>query len=171
MLSLRRLQAMVLFVLAVLLIGTVGAYANHDLKTNSGWWEDNDGEQVFWKVTTGEHSWNSYNTHSWHRVFIQNHTEHNLTVEFDWIHEVTKVATNEIKKDNSHGVFSVASGTFPVSEAREGWLGPDVSGWLLPGMYELQSQTKVEFTNDANPSEAMQKRSVTKTTVFTVPEN
>ena len=69
MLSLRPMQAMVLFVLAVLLICTVGSYANHDINTNSGWWPHLDNQQVFWKVTTGEHSWNSSSTYSWHRVF------------------------------------------------------------------------------------------------------
>jgi hypothetical protein len=165
MLSLRPVQAMVLFVLVVLLICTVGSYANHhDIETNSDWWEAVDGEEVFWKVTTGRHSWDGCNTHSWHRVFIQNHSEHDLTVEYKYIHKVTNQA-NDTRGDDLDGDFSVAGGTVPVSGSREGWLMPEVSGWLEKGQtYKLQSQTKVKFTNDEG--EKMEFRSTTMTTSF-----
>ena len=89
MLSIRRLQVMAFTVLAVLLICTVGTYADDRLESRSGRWMSN---KVFWKVTTGHHSWNSYNTHSWHRVYVSNEsTIYNLTVDFEWDHKVVYV--------------------------------------------------------------------------------
>ena len=166
MLSLRPVQVMVLFVLAVLLICPVGSYANHDIDTNSGWWPSIDDKQVFWKVTTGEHDWNSSSTYSWHRVFIQNHSDLGLAVEFRWNHKVKNVGTNDTKTDNSSGGFSVAAGEDPVSGSREGWLGPDFSGWLVEGdTYEIESKTRVSFEND--DGEEMLEKRVIWTTTFT----
>ena len=87
-------------------------------------------------------------------------------MEFKYIHKVTNQANNT-RGDKFDGDFSVRGGTVPVSGSREGWLMPEVSGWLEEGKtYELQSQTKVKFTNDEG--EKMGFRTVTMTTEFTV---
>ena len=168
MLRLRPMQAMVLTVLAVLLTCAVGTYADDRIESRSGRWMN---KKVFWKVTTGHHSWNSYNTHSWHRVFVSNEsTIYNLTVEFWWDHEVVYVDTDDDPEtDASSGSFSVSAktGANPESGYREGWLGPDVS--LDEGRYKLISKTKVKITNDREPHpQTMLPRTVTKTTDFEI---
>ena len=168
MLGKRRLQVMAFAVLAVLLICTVGTYADDRLESRSGRWMSN---KVFWKVTTGHHSWNSYNTHSWHRVFVTNDsTLYNLTVDFEWDHKVVYVdEDHDPETDASSGSFSVSAktGVNPESGSRSGWLGPDVS--LDEGMYQLISKTKVKITNDRDPHpQTMLPRTVTKTTDFEI---
>ena len=166
MLSLRPMQAMVLTVMAVLLICTVGTYADDRLKSRSGDWMN---KKVFWKVTTGHHSWNSYNTHSWHRVFVTNKsTIYNLTVDFEWDHKVVYV-DEDPETDASSGSFSVSAktGVNPESGSRKGWLGPDVS--LDEGRYKLISKTTVTIVNDREPHpQTMLPRTVTKTTDFEI---
>ncbi len=173
MLSIRRLQVMVFTVLAVLLTCTVGTYADDRFNTRDGRWMN---KKVFWKISTGHHSWNSYNTHSWHRVFVRNDsTIYNLTVEFWWEHKVVYVDTEndpepEPETDASSGSFSVSAktGVNPESGSREGWLGPDVS--LGEGMYQLISKTKVKITNDREPHpQTMPTKTVTKETDFMMP--
>ena len=168
MLSLRTVQAMVLFILAVLLIVAVGSYAN--TSTNYNWWPSIDNKKVYWKVTTGHHSLDGCNSHSWHRVFVQNHsTEDSLTVTYRYLHEI-KDEANDSQDDEFEGSFSLAAMDAqlknPVSGSREGWLWPDVSGWLETGDYELQSQTKVKFTT--SNGQEMGFKTVTRITNFTV---
>ena len=173
MLSLRPVQAMVLFVLAVLLICAVGSYADDRIETDDGRWMNN---KVYWDIATGHHSWNSYNTHSWHRVFVRNDsTERNLTVTFWWEHDVIKIGANTdaTREDNSSGSFSVPKRSGVQEEGREriGWLGPNVSGWLVAGNYKLISRTKVQIKNDKKPRpQTSETEMVTKTTRFTISE-
>ena len=160
--------AMVFTALAALLICTVGAYADDRFNTNDGWWMN---RKVYWKISTGYHSWNNYNTHSWHRVFVRNEsTVYNLTVEYWWTHKVVNAETNAtIAEDQTDGVFSVSarSGPNPEGDSREGWLGPDVS--LDRGKYKIVSKTKVKITNDNKPRpQTMTTKSVTKTTDFRI---
>lgn len=168
MLRLRPMQAMVLTILAILLICTVGTYADDRLKSISDHWMN---DKVFWKVTTGHHSWNSYNTHSWHRVFVKNDsTIYNLTVDFEWEHEVVYADEDrDPETDATSGSFSVSTkkGVNPASGSRKGWLGPDVS--LGAGRYKLISRTKVNITNDKKPRpQTMGEKTVTKTTPFEI---
>ena len=169
MLSLRPVQVMVLFVLAVLLICPVGSYAN--TSTNYSWWPSIDNKKVYWKVTTGHHSWDGCNTHSWHRAFVQNHSiEDSLTVTYRYFHKVTDEA-NHSRDDEFEGSFSLAAMDAelknPVSDSRSGWLWPDVSGWLIEGdTYEILSQTKVKFTT--SNGQEMGFKSKTRITDFIV---
>ena len=168
MLSLRPMQAMVLFVLAVLLICPVGSYAN--TTTNYNWWPSIDDKKVFWKVTTGHHSLDDCNSHSWHRVFVQNHSiEDSLTVTYRYFHEIKNEA-NQTLDDEFEGTFWLdkmdAELKNPRSGSREGWLWPDVNGWLELGDYVLKSQTKVKFT--ASGGGGMEFKSTTRETDFTV---
>ena len=172
MLSLRPIQAMVLFVLAVLLICTVGSYAEDDrIEAEEGRWMN---DKVYWDIATGKHSWNSYNTHSWHRVFVRNDsTIYNLTVTFSWEHKVIKIGANTdaTREDNSDGSFSVPARSGVQEEGRErsGWLGPNVSGWLRTGSYKLISRTEVQIKNDKKPRPATSDtEKVTKTTRFEI---
>ena len=130
-------------------------------------------DKVFWKVTTGPHSWNSDNTYSWHRVFVRNDsTIYNLTVEFWWEHEVVYVdEDHDSETDASSGSFSVSAktGVNPESGSRSGWLSPDV--FLDEGRYKLISRTKVKITNDREPRpQTMPTKTVTKTTDFEILE-
>ena len=171
MLRLRPMQAMVLTILAALLICTVGTYAEDDrFESKKGDWMN---KKVRWVISTGHHSWNSYNTHSWHRVFVRNDsTIYNLTVEFWWEHEVVYVdEDHDPETDATSGSFSVSTkkGVNPASGSRKGWLGPDVS--LGEGRYKLISKTKMKITNDKKPRPATSgTETVTKTTPFEILE-
>ena len=152
MLSLRPMQAMILFVLTVLLICPVGTYANDDYSSDHGWWPSLNDKQVFWKVSTGKHEWNIVYTYSWHRVFIQNHSHKTLNVTWERLHTIKNVDDNDARSDkgkDGFGVPAVPDGSdTPQNYSDEKWLSPSVYGWLEEeDCYEIESKTLVSFTN------------------------
>ena len=153
MLSLRSVQVMVLFVLTVLLICPVGTYANDNYSSDHGWWPSLDDKQVFWKITAGKHSWNIVYTHSWHRVFIQNHSHKRLNVTWKQFHTVKNVDDGDSRSLKDEDEFWVAAvpeeSENPQSYSDEKWLSPSVYGWLEEeDCYEIESKTLMYFEND-----------------------
>lgn len=93
MLSLRRLQAVVLVVLLVLLICAVGAYARVSV------WGYND--EVYWDVTV-ENLYRSENyTYSSHQYYIENDREEETVslIDYEFKHRVMQTFPGEAKSD------------------------------------------------------------------------
>ena len=104
MLSLRPVQAMVLFVLAVLLICVVIVHANANVTSKEG-----DFSGAFWKISTGKYKWGACGADSWHRVFIDNDSRFNvIPILTDYI------ALAVLSKYGNEVIFAIAAfGYFP----------------------------------------------------------
>ena len=156
MLSLRvtRIIALVIMMAGVLIFS--GIADAHHISSENGTWR-----QVDWWVSTGKHSLNSNSANSWHRVFVVNDSIYDITVDFEWTHELSDDSGDIVGTDSSSGSFELAARTAKRLEShqRKGWLGPSTSG-LDPGSYKIRSETEITIVNTLGQDTT---RSVTRT--------
>ena len=151
MLSLRRLQSVVLVVLAVLLICTVGAYA---LETTWGYNDD-----VYWDVTVRDVYRSGNNTYSSHQYYIENDKE-DVTVtliEQEFKHRVMQTY-DDGRSDSERIVRRNADMTDTVripagtSAIRDYDHEVDISG-LDTGTYYINAYTRINLAGIAEDPE------------------
>ena len=144
MLSLRPVQAMVLFVLAVLLICVVIVHANANVTSKEG-----DFSGAFWKISTGKYKWGACGADSWHRVFIDNDSRFNVTADWTWTQWIMGADDNE-----EYRKTTLTGSTFlPLENSyyeKEGWLSND--NGLGDGRYKIKSSVKLKLKNNLNNS-------------------
>ena len=143
MLSLRRLQSVVLVVLAVLLICVVGAYA---LETTWGYNDD-----VYWDVTVSNVYRSGNNTYSSHQYYIENDKE-DVTVtliEQEFKHRVMQTYDDGrpdrerivTRNDDMTDTVRIPAGTSTIRDYDH---EVDISG-LDTGKYYINAYTRINL--------------------------
>ena len=151
MLSLRPAQAMVLFVLAVLLICVVIVHANANVTSKEG-----DFSGAFWKISTGKYKWGACGADSWHRVFIDNDSRFDVTANWTWTQWIMGATNNrEYRKTTLTGSVFLDTPRKQkenkvTSYTKEGWLNND--NGLGDGRYKIKSSVKLKLKNNLNNS-------------------
>ena len=143
MLNLRVTRTIALVVMMAGVLIFSGIADAHHISGDDGTWRGVD-----WWVATGKHSLNSNSANSWHRVFIVNDSIYDITVDFEWTHELSDASGAIVGEDSSSGSFALAARTAKRLESheREGWLGPSTAG-LDPGDYKIWSETEITIEN------------------------
>ena len=145
MLSLRRLQSVVLAVLAVLLIGTVGVYAANTYGTN---------DDVYWDVTVNSlYRYGDY-TYSTHQYYIENDSDVSVTlIEQEFKHRVMQTYDDgqpdreRITRRNSDMTDTAI--IHPGASKRRTYRHQvDISG-LTEGRYYINAYTRINLDDIA----------------------
>ena len=148
MLTSRRFKSTFLIVLAVLLIGAVGAYA---LETTWGYNDD-----VYWDVTVGNLYRSGDYTYSYHQFYVENDSDGDVDLTYEFAHRVIQTFTDGradlvkiTKKQPPEGTSDIVTVTRwglnnDSSALKEKTHSADISG-LPPGMFYIDAYTRINL--------------------------
>ena len=144
MLSLRRLQVVALFGLAVLLSSAATGYAEHVSDTEVEW------KNTWAQIATGDHWWTNTDFYSYHYFRVENnHPRLSVWITWRWTLKLKldgKTLTSDAAESKEDSI-RVRPGR---AESRQGTLSANLAGGMDEEVYQLVSTTEIQLKNASN---------------------